>query len=150
MTTFTRWRRRFPAALSIAVALSIAPALLPQTPALATNVSGVSTVPDRVCDYHWKRGPWQLKQLIRCSARRWHVAGGPDKAVAVAKCESHFNPKAYNPGGYAGVFQQAVHYWPGRSKTFGFKHWSVFNGRANIMVSVRMAHRFGWGGWGCA
>jgi hypothetical protein len=78
------------------------------------------------------------------------VAGGPDKAVAVARCESNLNAKAYNSGGYAGVFQQAVNYWPGRSKTFGFKHWSVFNGRANIIVSIRMAHRYGWSAWGCA
>ncbi|HEY7399780.1 MAG TPA: hypothetical protein VH989_02660 [Actinomycetota bacterium] len=149
MTTRTSWRRRFPAALSITVALLLAPALLPQTPALAVTTTA-NTVPDRVCDYHWKKGTWQLKQLIRCSARRWQVAGGPDKAVAVARCESNLNAKAYNPGGYAGVFQQAVNYWPGRSKTFGFKHRSVFNGRANIIVSIRMAHRYGWSAWGCA
>lgn len=148
MTTFTRWRRRFPAALSLTVALLFAPALFHSTPAQAVKTD--SSISARFCDYHWKMGPWQVKHLIRCAARRWHVAGGPDKAVAVASCESHFQPKAYNPGGYAGVFQQSTIYWPDRSKRFGFPHRSVFNGRANIIVSVRMAHRYGWGGWGCA
>jgi hypothetical protein len=150
MTSLTRWRRRFPAALSIAVALSLAPALLHTPPARALKTRRESSVSTRLCDYRWQQGPWQVKQLIRCSARRWHVAGGPDKAVAVASCESHFRPEAYNPGGYAGIFQQAIRYWPDRSSRFGFRNWSVFNGRANIMVSIRMAHRYGWGGWGCA
>jgi hypothetical protein len=150
MTSLIRRRRRFPAALSIAVVLSLAPALVHSTPAQALKTGGESSVSTKLCDYRWQQGPWQLKQLIRCSARKWHVAGGPNKAVAVATCESHLRPHAYNPGGYAGVFQQATRYWPDRSKRFGFPHWSVFNGRANIMVSVRMAHRYGWGGWGCA
>ncbi|HEV8564983.1 MAG TPA: hypothetical protein VGR41_08705 [Actinomycetota bacterium] len=150
MTTFTRWRRRFPAALSIAVALSFAPAAFTPTPEARAMTRRDSSISARFCDYHWREGPWHVKQLIRCSARRWHVAGGPDKAVAVARCESGFRPEAYNPGGYAGVFQQATRYWLDRSSRFGFRHWSVFNGRANIIVSVRMAHRYGWGGWGCA
>ena len=150
MTTFTRWRRCFPAALSIVVALSLAPALFHSTPAHALKPRRESSISARFCDYRWREGPWQVKQLIKCAARRWHVAGGPDKAVAVAGCESHFRPRAYNPGGYGGVFQQSTRYWPDRSSRFGFHHWSVFNGRANIIVSVRMAHHYGWGGWSCA
>jgi hypothetical protein len=150
MTTFTPGRRRFPAALCIAVALTLAPALSHSTPAHAVNTAPKSSVSSRFCDYRWQQGPWQVRQLIRCAARRWHVAGGPDRAVAVALCESHLRPKAYNPGGYGGVFQQSTRYWPDRSGRFGFHRWSVFNGRANIIVSVRMAHAYGWGGWGCA
>ena len=68
--------------------------------ATRSNSSWLST---RVCDYDWQRSTYQLKRLIRCAARRWDVAGGPDKAVRVARCESRFDPEAYNPGGYAGV-----------------------------------------------
>ena len=96
------------------------------------------------------RRTWKLKHLIRCAARRWHVVGGPDKAIAVARCESRFRPRARNPAGYAGVFQQSTRYWPVRSRAFGFRHWSIYNGRANILVSIRMAHRSGWRAWSCA
>ena len=149
MTTFTRLRRRFPAALSIAVALSAFPAFLHHAPAHATG-QRQSAISETVCDYHWKEGPWQVKQLIRCAARRWHVRGGPDKAVDIARCESHLRPRAYNSGGYAGVYQQSTRYWPDRSDRFGFPDWSIYNGRANVIVSVRMAHRYGWGAWSCA
>jgi hypothetical protein len=104
----------------------------------------------RICDIDWKRSTFQLKRLIRCAARRWDVSGGPDKAVRVARCESHLDPHAYNSGGYAGVFQQATRYWPTRATTYGFHDYSVYNGRANIMVSIRMAHRGGWTPWACA
>jgi hypothetical protein len=66
----------------------------------------------------------------------------------MARCESHLNPRAYNSGGYAGLFQQSTRYWPGRADHFGLDDCSVFNGRANIIVSVRMAHASGsWSPW---
>jgi hypothetical protein len=159
MTTLTRFRRSFAAALMLTVLLTAAP-LISAVAAANTGHDSISsgtttasttsrTLPRRICDIDWKRSPFQLKRLIRCAARRWHVAGGPDKAVAVARCESRLNPRAYNPGGYAGVFQQATRYWPSRATTYGFRDYSVYNGRANVMVSVRMAHRGGWGPWAC-
>ena len=149
MNNLTRTRRHTVAALMIVAALSTFPALLHQTPAHASG-QRESSISSRVCDYDWKSSTRGVKQLIRCAARRWHVSGGPDKALGVARCESHFHPKAYNSGGYAGVFQQSTKYWPGRADTFGFPDWSVYNGRANVIVSVRMAHRNGWGAWSCA
>jgi hypothetical protein len=140
--------RRILAALTIAVAICTVPASMLSTPASAATRR--SSIHSTVCDIPWQNGPRQVRHLIRCSARRWHVSGGPDKAVRVARCESLFRPKAYNPAGYAGVFQQSTHYWRRRAKAFGFPRWSVYNGRANVIVSVRMAHRWGWGGWSCA
>jgi hypothetical protein len=159
MTTLTRFRRSFAAALMLTVLLTAAP-LISSVAAANTGHGTTSggttadrttarTLPRRICDIDWKRSPFQLKRLIRCAARRWDVAGGPDKAVAVARCESRLNPRAYNPGGYAGVFQQATRYWPSRATNYGFPDYSVYNGRANVMVSVRMAHRGGWGPWSC-
>ncbi len=118
-------------------------------PALPAQARKRSEVPPWRCRIDWQQGSQQVKQLIRCAARRWQVPGGPDKAISVARCESRLSPKAYNPGGYAGVYQQSMRYWKGRARDYGFPDWSVYNGRANVIVSIRMAHRYGWGPWGC-
>ena len=66
------------------------------------------------------------------------------KAIEVARCESGLRPRAYNPNGYARLFQQSTRHRPGRADAFGVPDRSVFNGRANIIVSVRMATSMGW------
>jgi len=131
---------------ALASASLLAPAVVSATAAEARSV------PLRLCDYEWQRGTWHIKQLIRCAARRWPVPGGAYKAIAVADCESDLKPRAYNSGGYAGLFQQSTRYWPSRARQYGQGDRSVFNGRANIIVSIRMAHGArSWGGWaGCA
>jgi hypothetical protein len=135
-------RRALVAALTGASLLVLAP------PATATEAQ---EVPGRVCDYDWEMGPWQIKQLIRCAADRWGSPGGAVKAIEVAHCESGLRPGAYNANGYGGLFQQSTTYWPGRADAFGVPDRSVFNGRANIIVSVRMARTMGsWSAWaGC-
>jgi len=118
----------------------------------ATSAHAVQAIPKRVCDYDWRDGTWQIKQLIRCAARRWDTPGAPHKAIEVARCESGLRPGAYNSGGYAGLFQQATRYWPSRANHFGQPDRSVYNGRANILVSIRMAASSNdWSDWaGCA
>jgi len=149
MTILTTSRRSLAAALILLVLLTAAP-LLRSTVARADTTSAERRVSERVCDYEWRRSTYQLKRMIRCAARRWAVRGGPDKAVAVARCESRFDPDAHNPSGYAGVYQQSTRYWPSRATIYGFRDYSVYNGRANVIVSVRMAHRGGWQPWACA
>jgi hypothetical protein len=138
-----RNRRAVGAAL-IATAVALA---APVTTAAATE-----EVPRRICAYDWREGTWHVKQLIKCAARRWDSPGAPDKAIAVARCESDLQPGAYNPNGYAGLYQQATTYWPDRADQWGQPDRSVFNGRANIIVSIRMAASLGsWSAWGgCA
>jgi hypothetical protein len=116
------------------------------------GASAVETVSTRVCDFDWERGPWHIRRLIRCAAAHWDSPGTPADAVAVARCESHLNPRAENPSGYAGLFQQARLFWPGRADRWGQPDRSVFNGRANTIVSIRMAAAAGsWSAWsGCA
>ncbi|MFB3737987.1 MAG: hypothetical protein ACE14W_03350 [Candidatus Velamenicoccus archaeovorus] len=142
MTRTTSRRRALVAALALSTMLA-----LPATPARADKRSDV---PDWRCRIDWRNGRSAVTKLIRCAARHWRVPGGPDKAVAVARCESGLDPRAFNGAGYAGVFQQSTRYWRGRARSYGFPDWSVFNGRANVIVSIRMAHRYGWGPWGCA
>jgi hypothetical protein len=137
-------RRALVAALTGASLVALAPA--PPAPAAEAQ-----EVPFQVCNYDWREGPWHIRKLIRCAANRWDSPGGPDKAIAVAVCESELRPRAYNPNGYAGLFQQATRYWPGRADAYGVPDRSVFNGRANIIVSVRMAKVLrSWSAWaGC-
>jgi len=130
------------AALVVALMLSA-----PAAPAQAA--ARKSTVAWSLCRIDWRDGTREVKRLIRCSTRKWRVPGGATKALAVARCESGFDPSAYGSGN-AGVFQQAVQYWPGRAEEYGFPGWSVYKGRANVMVSIKMAHRDGWGAWSCA
>lgn len=141
MTRSTGRRRAFVAALALITLLAM--------PALPAQARKRSQVPPWRCRIDWQQGRYEIKQLIRCAARHWRVPGGPDRAVAVARCESRLSPEAYNPGGYAGVYQQATRYWKGRARTYGFPDRSVYNGRANVIVSIRMAHRYGWSPWGC-
>ena len=132
-------RRAFVAALASASLLA---------PATTAAAREAQIVPVRVCNYDWRAGAWHIKQLIRCAAGRWDSPGTPGQTISVARCESNLNPHAYDSGGYAGLFQQSTQYWPGRAEQWGQNERSVFNGRANIIVSVRMAHAAGsWSPW---
>jgi hypothetical protein len=136
---------------ALVAALASASLLAPAATS-ATNAEARS-VPLRVCEYEWQRGTWHIKQLIRCAASRWSVPGGAVKAIEVGDCESHLDAGARSSGGsYAGLYQQSTRYWPSRATRFGQGDRSVFNGRANIIVSIRMAHADGsWSTWaGCA
>jgi soluble lytic murein transglycosylase-like protein len=146
MNDVTQRRRRMLAAAIICITcFTLAPGLSP-TPALARQ----SRIPSSFCPHDWRHGRRAVKRLIRCSVRRWHVPGGAHKAIVVARRESRFHPRAYNPAGYKGLYQQSVRYWRGRARRYGFPGWSAFNGRANVIVSIRMVHRGGWGPWSTA
>lgn len=114
------------------------------------------------CSIHWSLKPHAahaedirdaVRRLIRCAVRRWPVPGGARKALAVARCESGLWPWA-DGGESEGVFQHLRWYWPARYALYTKPRWelgdSVFNARANVIVSIRMAHRGGWGPWSCA
>ena len=145
MTYLMKMRRHTVAALSIAAILAVVPASVSRAAAL--GVRRHAPVSAKVCDYDWRKGTFQVKQLIRCAAEHWNVPGGADLALYIADRESHFYPKAYNPSGCAGIYQHMLRYWPGRAASFGFQGWSVYNARANIIVTMRMVHDDGWGPW---
>jgi hypothetical protein len=109
-----------------------------------TRAARVST---KVCPVEWRKGPFFVKKLIRCAAHHYGVSA--DMALYVAHRESRFRPTAFN--GYScakGIYQHLCRYWPTRASTYGFNDWSAFNARANIMVTMRMVRRGGWGPWG--
>ncbi len=124
--------------------------LVPSTARGTTAEPHARTVSKRICDYEWQRSRRQVRLLIECAARHWTSPGGATKALEVARCESGLRPNAHNPAGYAGVYQQAVRYWPERAERWGFPDRSVYNARANVIVSIRMANSAGgWSIWGC-
>lgn len=136
--------RKFAAAIVVAVLL-----VVPGSPVQAHHRPGP-------CSIHWLR-EWRehrnvepIRSLVKCAARRWPVPGGVRKALAVASCESHFEPDAYGNGN-AGVYQHRLRYWPGRYDDFTYPSWrlfeSAYNGRTNVIVTMRMVHRYGWGPW---
>jgi hypothetical protein len=101
--------------------------------------------------------------LVRCAVRRWSVPGGADKAVSVFRCESSLWSWAHSNGNL-GVAQQRDTYWRGRARSYLRRAWfndrqwhrvltvpgGAYLGRANVLVSIRQAHRGGWGPWSCA
>lgn len=133
------------------------------------EVRSVSSVGRGPCDEErWMRitpQTWserKIKGLIRCAVRRWSVPGGAAKAIAVARCESGLWPWAVG-GDNLGLYQHKDDYWFGRVDTFLRPEWfnlrqwerlqtrrsGAFIARANVLVSIRMAHRAGWGAWAC-
>jgi len=145
-TSRQKMRRHVVAALSIAAILTIAPASMSGAAELGTGRN--AQVPARICNVEWRKGTYQVKRLIRCAAHHWNVPGGPDMALYIANRESQFHPNAYNPSGCAGIYQHMLRYWPGRAAAYGFRGWSAFNARANIIVTMRMVSHTGWGPWG--
>ena len=135
-----------------AIALVVAFTIGPNLPAEAHHRPGP-------CSVHWvkewreNRNVEPIKAIIRCAVGRWPVPGGSAKALSVAACESGFRPNAYGNGN-AGVYQHRQPYWEGRYDTYTRRRWhlytSVYNGRTNVIVSIRMAHVYGWGAWSCA
>ena len=114
------------------------------------GTSGYARVPARICPIRWRLGPWYVRRLIVCAARYYRVPAGASKALAIADRESHFYPRAYNAwSGAMGVYQHLRRYWPGRAFAYGFRGWSGFNARANIIVTMKMVRRLGnWSPWG--
>lgn len=95
--------------------------------------------------------------LIGCVEHRWSVPGGKRKMVQVGRCESSLRPHANETPGVGGLFQHKYRYWPGRARRFTRARWfggdstpSIFNGRANTIVTARYVRRFGWRAWTCA
>ena len=145
-TSLMKMRRHAVAALSIAAVLTIVPASISQAAPLVARRQ--AQVPARVCNFDWRKNTYQVRRLIRCAANHWNVPGGAGMALYIANRESKFHPTAYNPSGCAGIYQHMLRYWPGRAAAYGFRGWSAFNARANIIVTMRMVERSGWGPWG--
>jgi hypothetical protein len=96
-----------------------------------------------------------VKRTIWCVSHKLNEPGSFRRtALYVAGRESGFYARAVNSSsGTCGVFQHQPHLWPGRfasyraPKRFGRMAPSCFSGRTNVIVSLLMAKRGGWGPW---
>lgn len=99
-----------------------------------------------------------VKRVIRCGNRHYDPPGGVRMSLCVARNESGFGARAKSPSGtYLGVYQHSRHYWPERQRSYDHRHRdrgdiheiadSALNARANVLVTLRMAERGGWGPW---
>ena len=133
------------------IAASLLTAVIMSFPGVTTSQAMVQRdqarlVSTKICPIDWRASSWHVKQLIRCAAA--HHGVSESTALYVAWRESRYRPSAYNAGGEAaGIYQHLLKYWPERAADFGFKDWSAFNARANIMVTMRMVREYGWGPW---
>lgn len=106
----------------------------------------------------------KMSALIRCVEDRWSVPGGASKAISVADCESSLWPWVGQSNTHVGLYQHISSAWTSRarnglrSRWFTDHEWGRVTGswkggkhaRANVIVSLRMAHNGGWGPWSCA
>jgi hypothetical protein len=136
----------------VLIAASLLTAVIMSFPVTTTSEATVQrdqlhVVSTRICPIDWRQSAWHVKQLIRCAAS--HHGVSVDTALYVAWRESRYRPSAYNAAGEAaGIYQHLLKYWPDRAADYGFEEWSVFNARANIMVTMRMVEEYGWAPWG--
>lgn len=100
-----------------------------------------------------------MRSEIACAARRFGVS--ETFAQCIALRESGDWPWAGPYHSSKGVFQQNIgpsgSWWQSRARTWLPRAWfsryaavvehGWFNARANILVSIRMAHSGGWGPW---
>ena len=107
------------------------------------------------CKFQGDNG-WQLfevRDVIRCAFIRVGDASQRGTAIAVADRESSFYCPAYNSGGYAGLFQHSVRYWPGRYASYPktVKWFDLpsdpFDCRTNAFITARMVGSGNWGPW---
>ena len=85
---------------------------------------------------------------MRALASTFFPAEGVDKAVLVARCESNYDPSAYNPAGpFGGLYQHSAAYWDGRAAAAGWAGASIYDATANTAVTAWLVARDGWGHW---
>ncbi len=77
----------------------------------------------------------------------YFAAEDVEKALSVARCESGLNTAAYNPAGYAGLFQHAIAYWDDRAASAGWAGASVYDAHANSAVAAWLVSQSGWSPW---
>lgn len=105
---------------------------------------------------HRPYSPQEIVRMIGCAVDRY--GGDASQTEAVGRCESGLNERAVSSSGtYRGVFQYGP-MWNSAANTYWRPEWgarhvqvpSVFNGRAQVLVTVRYVRAHGWGAWSCA
>lgn len=95
-----------------------------------------------------------VKQTIWCVAKILVIPGGPGKAVRIADRETGLGDDEVNDiSGACGIFQHnPASVFGSRYNQYMQKRWKpaprkCLNDRTNIIVSLTMVNRAGWGPW---
>lgn len=125
---------------------------------LASDDTAQQRMRDKLCMFrNFEGGPAfstrEIKMTLACTTKRWTPSGGLNKVYSVFGCESGFNEYADNPySSAAGIGQALASTWASWKDRFAefMRRWdlhgSVYNGRSNSILSVRVAAG-GWGPW---
>lgn len=120
-----------------AQALSAARKVTPPVPRVQSPVLRPGWSPQRVAP------SGSVVQMIISAFGR---VGAISWALAVARCESGYNPGAYNPSGASGIFQ----FLPSTWAETPFASYSPFNAWANVQAAVWLYQHDGPGQWQCS
>jgi hypothetical protein len=130
---------------------------------MAATPAGAQEWRERKCRYESLNGEpghtqHEVRRTIGCAVQHWSVSGGLAQALCIARRESGLRARAENPTSSAsGVYQMLDSTW--RSWRFGALapfarrmelSTNVFHARANVLIGIQAAHRWGWGPWGYA
>ncbi len=89
-----------------------------------------------------------MQAIILDAAARW--GADPNQLLRVARCESSFNPNAYNASsGASGLFQFLSGTWAANSVRAGYAGVSVFNAVANANTAAMMFAQGQARQWAC-
>ena len=84
---------------------------------------------------------------VRCFIKKYW--GGDDReALAVARCESGYDPRARN-GSHFGLFQLSRTYHEGRAASLGYDWSAMDDPGKNTRVAFSLWREQGWGPWVC-
>lgn len=144
--------------MSRLVAVATVAAVLAPTAAHAEPTFNERMDTARFKTFLWPDDEWGLREnqlAIRSAAHLFGI--DQQRMLCIAERESGFNEHAYNSSsGAAGIFQHLQTYWRGRVVAYRARSRpalairpgaSVFNPRANILVSARMMAAGGWSNW---
>lgn len=101
----------------------------------------------RYCPQHW-RTEYGNTLLAQCEANLFGASWSRVRCIGMR--ESHFNYAERNPNSTAsGTFQFLRSSWNGYYPSYRIKglHTSVFNGRSNDIVAIKMMSRGVWSPW---
>lgn len=93
-------------------------------------------------------GSGTIQEIITAAAAKW--GADPQQLLRVARCESGFNPNAYNPSsGASGLFQFLPSTWAANSVRAGYGGASAFDPVANANTAAMMFRNGQAGQWVC-
>lgn len=138
------------------VAISTVAAVLATAPASAEPAWPERWQTARFRTLDWPDGSFSVREnllTVKAAARRFGVDFS--RMLCIAERESGLNEHAYNASsGASGIFQHLATYWRGRVVAYRAPPSlyvrpgaSVFNARANVLVSARLMAMGQWFHW---